>query len=127
MALINYGKVDKKFLIPILGAIFRMICKYLLSINPKYEIATKNHFILSIYMSIGMILAFIPFLIIKSRTKEKTKEMIQVDSNPSQSILSIKYVHGENELKVRKKRKYKYIFISELLDFSSTLLMYQII
>ena len=55
----------------------------------KYETALKNPFLLSIYNDIGMILAFIPYLIIKYRTK-KSKYLTEVQSK---SKLDIEFVH----------------------------------
>lgn len=120
MKIITLGKLDKKFLIPILGGIFRMIFKFLLSLNKKSKIAAKNPFILSIYMSLGMILAFIPYLIIKRRTNKINKEFINLNENPHAQFSMIYAL--DNKLEIMKIRKYKLIFISVVLDFSVTVL-----
>ena len=121
MKIITLGKLDKKFLIPILGGIFRMIFKFLLSLNKKSKIAAKNPFILSIYMSLGMILAFIPYLIIKRRTNKINKEFINLNENPHAQFSMIYAL--DNKLEIMKIRKYKLIFISVVLDFSSIVLV----
>ena len=69
MKLISFGKVNKKFLIPLLGGITALILKYLINLMPKIEMMAENPFILNIYAEIGMILSFIPFIILKYRSK----------------------------------------------------------
>ena len=69
MKFIKCGKFDKKFLIPIVGGIIRLIIKFFEKNNPKYEILLQNPFLISIYTTIGMILAFIPYLILKYKSK----------------------------------------------------------
>jgi hypothetical protein len=48
MKLINFGKVDKKFLIPIFGGITIFTYKYIYSLLPKNKILSKNPFIVNI-------------------------------------------------------------------------------
>ena len=68
MRIISLGRVNIKFLIPILGGAFRLIYKYIIILNDKYEALTINPFLFSIYTYIGMILAFIPYLILNYRS-----------------------------------------------------------
>ena len=72
MKCINFGKLDKKLLIPVVGGLIRLCYKYIVKSNPKYKILTQNPFLFNIYVNIGMILAFIPYLIIKCRSKKSS-------------------------------------------------------
>ena len=80
MKLINFGEIDKKFLIPIFGGITIFIYKYVYSLLPKNEILSKNPFIVNILFSIGMFFAFIPYLIVKCRSKKLSNN---IDLNKS--------------------------------------------
>ena len=117
MKFIKLGKINKKFLIPVLGGTFRLIHLFLIGLNPKYEIATKNPFILSIYTNIGMIFAFIPYLILKCRSK---KAKIQKDTQ-NESKLTIELIHYDIFLETRGS-KFKLIGISTIFDLFQTVL-----
>ena len=57
MRFINFGHLDIKFLIPITGGIVRLIYKYVIVLNDKYEALECNPLLISIYAYIGMILS----------------------------------------------------------------------
>ena len=76
MKCVAFGKINKKLLIPVLGGIITLIYVSTRQKISKYKVLTKNPFLLNIYVSIGMILAFIPHLILK-------KEIQRPDSNSS--------------------------------------------
>ena len=81
MKCISFGKFDKKLLIPIVAGLIRLGYKYILKSNPKYEILSQNPFLYNIYINTGMILAFIPYLIIKYRIKnssDNSKKLINL-------------------------------------------------
>ena len=69
MKCINFGKFDKKLLILIFGGLIVLCYKYIVKYNPKHKILTENPFLYNIYLAFGMVLAFIPYLIIKCRNK----------------------------------------------------------
>ena len=118
MRIITFGKINMKFLIPIIGGIIRLIYRFLVNINSKYEIILKNPFILSIYTSIGMVFAFIPYIILKYRSKK-----INSNIHENKSKLNIELVHYDIFKKTRLK-KYKLILASSICDFSETLIIY---
>ena len=72
MKCINFGKFDKKLFIPFVGGLITLAYKYIVKNNSKYKILTENPFLYNIYVAFGMILAFIPYLIIKCRSKDST-------------------------------------------------------
>ena len=119
MRFIKLGKINKKFLIPVLGGIFRLIHLFLIGLNPKYEIATKNPLLLSIYTNIGMIFAFIPYLILKYRSK-----MPNPNSNEIQhkSKLNLELIVHSDSIEEIKSNKYKLIALSSIFDFSQTII-----
>lgn len=126
MKCISCGKVDKKLLIPVIGGIVTLLLTTLISKNVKYNVLRKNPLILNIYVSIGMIFSFIPYLIIKHRTKKislNSDELSQKSKSKSKSKLDIKLIH-HNYIKETRFTKYKLIFYSSIIDFSSSLLVY---
>ena len=118
MRIITFGKINMKFLIPIIGGIIRLIYRFLVNINSKYEIILKNPFILSIYTSMGMVFAFIPYIILKYRSKK-----INSNIHENKSKLNIELVHY-NIFKKTRLKKYKLILASSICDFSETLIIY---
>jgi hypothetical protein len=115
--MITFGKINMKFLIPIIGGIIRLIYRFLVNINSKYEIILKNPFILSIYTSIGMVFAFIPYIILKYRSKK-----INLNISENKSKLNIEFVR-DDVLKKTRIKKYKLILLTAIFDFSQTLLI----
>ena len=90
MRIITFGKIDKRFLIPVIGGIIKLIYRFLLNINPKYEILLNNPFILSVYTNIGMVLAFIPYIILKYRSKK-----INLNISENKPKLNIEFVRDD--------------------------------
>ena len=117
MRIITFGKIDKRFLIPVIGGIIKLIYRFLLNINPKYEILLNNPFILSVYTNIGMVLAFIPYIILKYRSKK-----INLNISENKPKLNIEFVHND-VLKKARIKKYKLILLTTIFDFSQTLLI----
>ena len=124
MRLINFGKVDKKFLIPIFGGITIFTYKYIYSLLPKNKILSKNPFIANILFSIGMIFAFIPYFILKFRSKKSSNN---IDLNKSleqqKSKLNIELIYEEDSPENMTSKKYLYILIGSLFDYFQTLLL----
>lgn len=125
MSIINYGKINRKLMIPIFGGIIRLLYRYIIDLNPKYEALTNNPFLMSIYTAIGMTFAFIPFLILKKRIRKIDKNsenrltLIKIEKSKS----FIKYEYYDINKKT-KNHKYKLIFFSTIFDFLETLLTY---
>ena len=119
MKCINFGKFDKKLLIPVVGGLIRLGYKYIVKSNSKYKILTENPFLYNIYANIGMILAFIPYLIIKCRTKNSSDSS---NKSINRSKLLIKLRVDENIFKKKKCSRIRFIFYSTIFDFSQCLL-----
>ena len=114
MKCVAFGKINKKLLIPVLGGIITLIHVSTRQNMPKYKVLKKNPFLLNVYVSIGMILAFIPHLILK-------KEIQRPDSNSStlrnESKLDIHLIYNRGKKKINVK-KYLLILLSEIFDFT---------
>ena len=119
MRLISFGQINIQFLIPILGGLIRLISRLILNTNSKYEILEKNPFLFSIYTAIGMILAFIPYLIIKYRSK---KSIIYSNNLSTKSKLNLELVYNDI-FKQTRFNKYKLIVLASILDFIETLIV----
>ena len=124
MSIISFGEVDKKLFIPILAGITSLIFRYTSNSNPKNEALNNNPFIKSIFTALGMNFSFIPYLILKIRSKKKNK-------NPENNIilnkiqktkLSIKFEYYDI-YEIKRWHKYKIIIISAILDFAVTFLL----
>ena len=119
MKCINFGKFDKKLLIPVVGGLIRLGYKYIVKSNSKYKILTENPFLHTIYVNIGMILAFIPYLIIKCRTKNSSDSS---NKSINRSKLLIKLRVDDDIFKKKKFARIRFIFYSTVFDFSQSLL-----
>ena len=124
MAFISCGKISIKILVPIFGGIIRLLCRFLIDINPKKELVSKNPFIISIYSAFGMSLSFIPFLVYRSQNKnlisKKNNELIPQEIRESK--LSLKYEYYDVNKHI-KTNKYKLILLCTFFDFSETILI----
>ena len=126
MNLVSCGKISIKILIPLFGGIIRLIGRFLLDINPKKEIVSKNPFIISIYSAFGMSLSFIPFLIYKRKNKDRiskeNNKLITQENRESKLSLKFEYYDANRQVK-KEKEKYKLIILCTLFDFSETILI----
>ena len=118
MKFLKFGKVNKKFLIPVFGGIVRLIYISIIKLNPKYEIISKNPFIFNIYVSISMIFAFIPYLILKCRSKRSNNN---INEFQKESKLNLELIHN-NIFEENRCTKIKLIFCSGIFDFLEVLL-----
>ena len=120
MKCINFGKFDKKLLIPVVGGLISLIYNYIAKDNPKYKILCQNPFLFNIYVAFGMILGIIPHLIIKHRSQNV--------SNTSNKLIiktkfNIKLKVVEQDIFEKKKfAKIRFIFYSTVFDFAQSLL-----
>ena len=121
MKFINFGKIDRKILIPIFGGIAMLIYQYIFEFFPKNEIISQNPFLLNIYFSIGMIFALIPYLIFKNRNKQVNNSYDNSNLKKDGSKLNIDLIYDESSNTI-KTNKYRYIILSSICDFIQTLL-----
>ena len=125
MAIISFGKVNIKILVAIFGGLTRLIYKFVVALNPKFISVVNNPFLLSIYTEIGMILDFIPFIILQSRIREQKNNSIKkyTKKQMQEHKLLIEYEYYDI-YKSTKWDKFKLILISTIFDFLQTLLIY---
>ena len=116
MKFMKFGKTNKKFLIPILGGVIGLIYRFMIPKIPKYGIIAKNPFIFNIYVSIGMILAFIPYLIIKYNSKLSPLSEAKMESKINSDIIR------NNKLLNNTLLKTKLILYSTIFDYMQCLL-----
>ena len=114
MKCINFGYFDKKLLIPVVGGLIRLGYKYIVKSNSKYKILTENPFLHTIYVNIGMILAFIPYLILKCRSKNSSNSS---NKSINQSKLLIKLRVDDDIFKKKKFARIRFIFTLQYLIF----------
>ena len=116
MKCISFGKMDKKLLILFFSSIIILIYKYIVKNNPKFKTLAQNPFLMSIYVALGMILAIIPHLILKHRSKNVSNnegKLIQ------QSKLNIELIVDDYDIFDRTNfAKFRFIFYSTVFDFS---------
>ena len=121
MKCINFGKFDKKLLIPVVGGLIVLCYKYIVKYNPKYKILTENPFLYNIYVAIGMILAFIPYVIIKCRSKNSSDSSNKA-IHKSKLAIKLRVDEHDDIFKKKKFARIRFIFYSTILDFAQTLL-----
>ena len=93
-----------------------MTYRFIMTLNPKFITASKNPFIISIYKVIGMIFDFIPYLIIKYRSKKINSNIIEYKSK----LNTLESVHN-NVFKKTRTKKYGLILVSTIFDVLQTL------
>ena len=104
VCIIGFGELDKNLIIPIIGGIaLTLINKFYI----EYPLFVKYPFIICILSGLSMCLAIIPFLISKLQYKKKVK--------------SKEYIA---KIKKMRLRKYFLIFITTLLDFIQSIVLY---
>ena len=116
MKFIKFGTINKKFLIPIFGGIVMLVYELIIIKIPKFDIIAKNPFIMNIYVSLGMIFAVIPFIILKHRSKSSPNTETQIESK-----LKIELIYNELFLD-NSSLKIKLILASTIFDFFQVLL-----
>ena len=121
MKYVKFGKVNKKLLIPVLGGIILLIYVSTIRRIPKYDAASNNPFVVNLYVSLGMILVFIPYIILKHKTKESNNPIITLEHLITESKLSILLIHQKAPKSLNSK-KYLLILCSEVFDFSQIVL-----
>ena len=119
MKFISLGTIDRQFLIPVVGGIIRLIYLIFINYSPKIGIINQNPFIECIYITIAMSLTFIPFLIIKQKSKATMKTHNEQITN---SFLYRKLIDNKNVFKKTIFKKYKFIAFSSVFDTLDILL-----
>ena len=117
MKYIKFGKINKKFLIPVFGGFIVLVYKLTIPNVPKNEIISKNPFIINIYVSLGMLFALIPFIILKHRSKASS-----VSETQTESKLKFELLYNEQYLD-NSSLKLKLILYSTTFDFLQGLLL----
>lgn len=113
MALISLGKIDKSLIPTFVGCGFLFLNRLL----NKYSetLLFKNIILTNIFISVSRILAFIPYLILKKRTKQKKN----IDKEQS-SKAKFLYLYTD-EHKMINEGKWKYITLSAVTNFIQTI------
>ena len=116
---ITFGDLDKNILYPIIGGIL----KFILNVILVKEDFSNHPLVTSIGSSLGMTLSFFLLLIYKYRTKSNDINIdLKKDNTINQeSILSIKYEYND-QYKIIREDKFKYIILSSIIDFIITIL-----
>ena len=101
MAIISFGKVNKKILYAIFGGIFKLLSDILVKfLRKNNEIELREHtFILGINAGLGYCISFIPFLIFKRNYDYLNKKNFDADE---------KLIYNENKDYFFEKRKKKF-------------------
>ena len=115
MKFISLGTIDIKFLIPVVGSIISLIYRISIQYSPKLLIINQNPFLKSLYIALGMIFGFIPYIIIKHRSKAGNKIY---NEQIIKSELYKKLTDNKDVIKKTKYKKYRFIFYTAFLDFS---------
>ena len=123
MAIISCGAIDQRIIIPIFGGLFKFFTKVMYDINPKEGIISENPLFENIYISIGMFLAFIPYLIIKYKTKKPLNKKSNItQSEMRKTKLFVKFEYYD-KIEKTKYVKYRLIFLSSFFHFFQSILV----
>ena len=117
MAFISLGKIDKNMIPIIVGCIFVILFEILFLIVDNT--LSQHLVIIYLYAVISKLLIFIPFVILKIRSKKVNgKPEIKDDFNV------IEYIYIDNRKEINKN-KYLYILLSSTLHFVSGIIQIQ--
>ena len=119
MKFISLGIIDRRIWITFFGSIITLAYVFGMEYIPKYDILNLNPFLLYMYVALGMILAFIPFLIIKYKSKRENKIY---NEQIIKSELYKQLKDNKDVIKKMKFKKYRFILYSAILSLSPKLL-----
>ena len=124
MAIISLGTIDKRLFFTLFGAVFKLISNIILYRSESKM--TKHPCILGINAGVGLSLAFVPFVYIKMKsriyTNPKSSQAIVANVISDRATL---YNSTKNIIKNNSnKKKYFYILMVALLDFSQKFLTF---
>ena len=127
--LIGIGQLDKNILFPFTGGIFKVIFYLIFDNISNFDRTEKfihHPLILSIASSLGMSLSFILLLIYKQKIKSfdiKSDYNFKKKNNQNSSnTIELEYNNQYEEISYDK---YKYIFITSIIDFITTILLFK--
>ena len=126
MTIVNCGIINTTFIIPILGGLIRAFFRVYLDLREENQVENINNirkfhqFINGFYTELGMILSFIPYFILKCKSKKSVEPNSR---NIANNRLTIRFEYYDLYERNRKN-KYKWIFIAAIFDFSQTVLLY---
>ena len=118
MAFISLGTINKKILFAVFGGISKLIVNLVLFHLEEAKM-DSHPCILGINSGIGLCLTFIPFIYVSSRFK---KNFGKKSSNVITGKILYNNNHLGNYLKRKNLKKYMYILIIAILDFSQKFL-----
>ena len=127
MAIISCGKLNINYLIPIIGGLIRASRLIAGELLPKKEDIDEKHKLLgdklsvittSVFIDLGMALAFIPFIILKYKSKKTIRPSEQIKDRERRLTIKLEYydIYEKN-----RKSKYKLICFVEFLDISQVI------
>lgn len=127
--LIGIGQLDKNILFPFVGGIFKAIFYLLFNNIDNFDASSvfiSQPILLSIASSLGMCLSFFLWLIYKRKTKSfdimKENKFTKTKNQNSSITIELEY---NNQYKEISYDKYKYIFITSIFDFITTILLFK--
>lgn len=120
---LSIGEIDKNIIFPILGGVLKCIIRIILN----YSILLDHPLILSLYSSLGMSLSFILLIIYyyKNKNTENTNNnSSKIKKKDNDKNKSSRFELVYNDLfKIISHDKYKFIFLTSLMDFILTILI----
>ena len=115
MAFISFGKIDKKIIPIILGGIFSFISRYLFTV----EIISQHLIISNILSTLPRILALIPYIILKIRSKgiKNDDNNLELNQKTGKNLI---YIDINDKI---TKNKWIYILVTSIIFFVQGLLL----
>lgn len=120
---LSIGEIDKNIIFPVLGGILKCIIRIVLN----YSILLEHPLILSLYSSLGMSLSFILLIIYyykNKKTENTDNDSSKIKKKDNDKNKSSRFeLEYYDQFKIISHDKYKYIFITSLMDFILTILI----
>ena len=115
MAIISFGKIDKKIIPIILGGIFSFISRFLFTL----DIISQHSIVSNILSTLPRILALIPYIILKIRSKGINNDDNDLEENQKTGTNLI-FIDLKDKL---TKNKWIYILITSIIFFVQGILL----
>ena len=125
MKCISCGKFNKKLLFILIGGFGKLLSSLILFLA-KNDVKMNQHcFIIGINSGLGMMLAFIPDIILKQKSKKRNKSILQEKELLTNDTYS-ESIKSQNNNKSTKKKRLKIIIIliCSILDYIQKMLAF---
>ena len=124
MKYISCGKFNKKLLFILIGGIGKLLSSLILFLVKDESRMNQHCFIIGINSGFGMMIAFIPDIILKQKSKKRNKSILQEKELLANDAYSESIKNQNNNRLSKKRLKIIIILICSILDYIQKMLAF---